>query len=84
MRTQYPIISSSEMLQVAADKLQTPDCRVLPVMEAGRLVGLFTVENLGEFVMVQSALGSPKEKTKSTDQPQSPPRDRAGLPRFIA
>jgi Zn-dependent protease/predicted transcriptional regulator len=84
MRTQYPIISSSEMLEAAAEKLRNPDCRVLPVMDAGRLVGLFTVENLGEFVMIQSALGSSIKRTRSTDQPQSSPREREGSPRLIA
>ena len=62
MRKQYPIISSCDVLQAAVEKLQDPDYHVLPVMDAGKLVGLFTLENLREFVMVQSALSSPKNE----------------------
>lgn len=83
MRTQYPFISSHEMLQAATDKLEAPDCRVLPVIDAGRLVGLFTVENLGEFVMVQSALGSPKQKPKLPASLKVCGTEK-DLPRFIA
>jgi len=38
------------------DKLKNSDCRVLPVMDKGNLVGLFTLENVGEFLLVRSAL----------------------------
>lgn len=76
MRKQYPMISSAEMLQAAVNKLQDPDCRVLPVVEEGRLVGLFTVENLVEFVMVQSALSSPKNDNKINQQTQGSASDR--------
>jgi CBS domain-containing protein len=62
MRKQYPIISSCDVLQAAVEKLQDPDYHVLPVMDAGKLVGLLTLENLREFVMVQSALSSPKNE----------------------
>jgi CBS domain-containing protein len=84
MRKEYPIISSSDALQTAVEKLQDPECRVLPVMEAGRLVGLFTLENLGEFVLVQSALSSPIIASTQQTQRTSPDRDGPRHSLFIA
>ena len=64
MRQDCPILAASDDLQVMLEKLQNSDCRVLPVVDRGRLVGLFTAENLAEFVMVQSALN----KSRISDQ----------------
>jgi Zn-dependent protease/predicted transcriptional regulator len=80
MRKECPTISSSELLQAVADKLQDPDSRVLLVMENGRLLGLFTVENLAEFVMVQTALSGTRKKAQSI-KPGSANRD--SLPKLI-
>ncbi len=67
MRKDYPILSAREMLQAALDKVQECDCRVLPVMDKGKLLGLFTLENLGEFLLVRSALAG-----KARKQPHIP------------
>ncbi|MGH9602542.1 MAG: site-2 protease family protein [Terriglobales bacterium] len=56
MCTQFPVVPASEMLPTVLDKFADPNCRVLPVLDHGKMLGLFTLENLGEFVMVQSAL----------------------------
>lgn len=80
MRKEYPTISGSEVLQAAADKFQDPDSRVLLVMENERLLGLFTVENLAEFVMVQTALTGAGKKSKPIHQEQSS-ANRDGLPK---
>jgi Zn-dependent protease/predicted transcriptional regulator len=47
---------ASEMLEVAFRRLQGCDCHTMPVLRHGTLVGLITMENVGEFVNVQSAL----------------------------
>jgi Zn-dependent protease/predicted transcriptional regulator len=64
MRQDYSIISGREMLQAALDKLQNSDCRVLPVVDRGKLLGLFTLENLGEFLSVRSALTGKADKQR--------------------
>jgi Zn-dependent protease len=45
----------SEMLEAVLARLQARDCRTLPVTEHGALVGLVTMENVGEFLMIQAA-----------------------------
>src|SRR6476469_5685536 len=82
MRKDYPAIAGSEMLQAASEKLQNPDSRVLLVMEKGSLFCLFTVENLAEFLMVQSALSGARKNPQVA--PQGPGSKRDGLPKLIA
>ncbi len=48
---------ASEMIDVAFQRLQGQDCRTMPVMRRGNLVGLLTMENVGEFLGVQTAIG---------------------------
>lgn len=57
MRRDIQIADSSDMLATAFERLQECECHSLPVMHHGRLVGILTAENVGEFLMVQSALG---------------------------
>lgn len=45
-----------ETTEVAFLRLQDCGCRTMPVLQDGRLVGMLTTENLGEFVMIQAAL----------------------------
>ncbi|MCC6484077.1 MAG: site-2 protease family protein [Armatimonadetes bacterium] len=56
MRREFQQVEASEMLETAFRRLQDCNCRTLPVKKAGALVGLLTADNLGEFVMIQSAL----------------------------
>lgn len=57
MMTDVQIADPGEMLEVAFRRLQECACRVMPVVRDGRIVGLLTMENVGEFMSVQSALG---------------------------
>ncbi|MGQ0704296.1 MAG: site-2 protease family protein [Gemmatimonadales bacterium] len=57
MRRNVPTAEASEMIEVAFQRLQGRDCPTIPVLRRGRLVGLVTMENVGEFVSVQAALG---------------------------
>jgi len=56
MRREFAAVDSHEMLDVAFARLQQGDVRTAPVTHGGRLVGLVTMENIGEFVAVQAAL----------------------------
>ena len=56
MHTNFETAEPSEMLEGVFMRLQNCDCHTMPVIRGGELVGLITTENLGEFIMVQSAL----------------------------
>jgi Zn-dependent protease/CBS domain-containing protein len=56
MTTAFDTADVREMLEQALARLQSGGCPVLPVTQNGRLVGLLTADNVGEFVMLRSAL----------------------------
>jgi CBS domain-containing protein len=59
MRTQIPAVTESMLFEKAFAVMQECRCPALPVLDStSRLVGLFTPENVGEMIMVQSALGA--------------------------
>jgi hypothetical protein len=43
------------MLEDSFRKLQGCACQTLPVLHGGKLVGLVTADNVGEFLMIQAA-----------------------------
>jgi CBS domain-containing protein len=47
---------SHDMLEKALAALHGTNSRIIPVIHDGRLVGLLTMENVGEFMMIQAAL----------------------------
>jgi CBS domain-containing protein len=56
MQREFQIADSSDMLEAAMARLQACACRTLPVVHEGRLVGLVTMDNIGEFVLIHAAL----------------------------
>ena len=58
MRRDFPIAESTEMLETVLTRLRASPGRTLPVLSRGRLIGLMTLDNVGEFVMIQSAIGA--------------------------
>jgi CBS-domain-containing membrane protein len=56
MQRDFSEADEYEMLETAFARLQTHECHTMPVTHGGRLVGLLTMENVGEFLMIQSAL----------------------------
>lgn len=60
MRNNFQTVDSSEMLEIAFARLQESDCHTLPVIHNGELVGLLTMDNLGEFIRIQGALSAAK------------------------
>jgi predicted transcriptional regulator len=56
MQRDFQVVDSSEMLETGFSRLQSCQCRTLPVTHNGRLVGLVTMDNVGEFISIQSAL----------------------------
>ena len=56
MRREFPLADSHDMLEHALPALRASGIRSIPVQHDGRLVGLLDLENVAEFMMVQSAL----------------------------
>jgi CBS domain-containing protein len=56
MRREFEMAELTEMTEGVLMRLQRCDCHTIPVTHNGRLVGLVTMENVGEFVRIQSAL----------------------------
>lgn len=58
MERDFEVIDSSEMLETTFRQMQERECHSAPVVHEGRLVGLLTMENIGEFLMITAALQS--------------------------
>ena len=56
MQREFRTAAPSEMAEPVLGRLRDCKCRTLPVLADGQLVGVFTMENLGEFMMIQTAL----------------------------
>jgi CBS domain-containing protein len=56
MQKEFETVDATEMLETAFRRLQSCECHTVPVLHRGELVGLVTMENVGEFVAVQAAM----------------------------
>jgi CBS domain-containing protein len=56
MQQEFVTADPREMVQTAFDRLQAGQCRTLPVVRDGRLLGLLTADNLAEVLMIQQTL----------------------------
>jgi CBS domain-containing protein len=77
MRRDVPMADSHQMLEQALALFQECRCRSLPVEHEGRLVGLLTMDNVGEFISIQSALreASRRAREQKGKGLSSPPSD---------
>lgn len=51
-------VDDAEMLERTFQRMREADCPALPVVHGGQLVGLVTLENIAEWMMIHSALKS--------------------------
>ncbi|RPI02241.1 MAG: site-2 protease family protein [Calditrichaeota bacterium] len=61
MDTYFLTAEITETLQNVMARLQSCRCKIMPVLRNGKLVGLLTMENIVEFLMIHAAL----KKTRS-------------------
>jgi CBS domain-containing protein len=73
MRRDVPTVDSHDMLEKALQTLAQSSGRSIPVEHNGQLVGMLTTENVGEFIMIQTALRQAKALAKSQQAPSPPP-----------
>lgn len=58
MRCEFAVLSAAEPLETALTPANVEKGLAMPVLADGRLIGLVTAENVGEFFMIRSALQS--------------------------
>jgi Zn-dependent protease/predicted transcriptional regulator len=56
IRRDFATVDDLDMLESAFAKLNGCDCHTLPVTHEGKLVGLLTMDNLGEYMRIQAAM----------------------------
>lgn len=64
MRRDIAAIDPRLRLEQALVMIRELNCRSLPVVQEGRLVGLFTLDNVGSFLSIHSALRQADRKTR--------------------
>jgi len=57
MRRHFLTADAADMIDVAFQRLQEHECHTIPVVRGGKLIGLLTMDNVGEFLRVQAAIG---------------------------
>ena len=58
IQRKFATVDYLDMLESAFSKLNDCDCHTLPVMHNGKLVGLVTMDNLGEYLRIQAAMNN--------------------------
>jgi Zn-dependent protease len=58
MQKEFVTVDSLEMLETAFTRLKDCNCHTLAVTLKGKLVGLLTMDNLGEYMRIQAAMKS--------------------------
>jgi CBS-domain-containing membrane protein len=56
MRREICVTHTRESVEHAFERLQRDECQTMPVLRDGTLVGVLTLENVGEYVMLRRAL----------------------------
>jgi len=64
MQQRFETAEPAEMLERAFHRLQTCDCHTLPVMRGEHLVGMLTMDNVGELMMVQAAVRGARQSSR--------------------
>jgi Zn-dependent protease/predicted transcriptional regulator len=69
MQQDCPAVQENEMLDRTFQIMREGRCTTLPVLRNQELVGLITLENVGELIMLQSALGNGRGAPRGVPHP---------------
>ncbi len=67
MRSTCHQVDDGDMLEGTFERMREGECSTLPVVREGRLVGMITLENVGEWMMIHSALRRTRERSLIDD-----------------
>lgn len=70
---QCPTAQRHEPLDDVLRRMQEAGCTTMPVFSGDRFVGVLTAENVGEFMMIRSAL---QQRGRTPRPPSGPPREQ--------
>jgi cation:H+ antiporter len=77
MVTGYARADAADLLDDVLSRVDSEGCSTLPVFQEGRLIGLLTAENVGEYVLIQTALAA--RRTERWTAPPPPAGRRCAL-----
>src|SRR5262249_55406708 len=81
MDRKFETADPHDMMEGVLTRMHASECPAVPVVRNGKLLGIVTSENLGEFLMIQTALKSHQrhEQHEQHEQPdKSPPPSSGG------
>lgn len=58
IQTHFSVVNHADMLETAFAKLKDCNCHTLPVVHDETIVGLVTMDNLGEYMRIQAAMNN--------------------------
>src|SRR5438552_7754753 len=61
IRREFEVVDAAHLLDTALARVQACACPALTVTSRGALVWILTMDNVGEFLLIQSALGRPRQ-----------------------
>ncbi|MBT8400133.1 MAG: site-2 protease family protein [Rhodothermia bacterium] len=67
MQQSCAVVQETEMLEDVFRQMQEEKCSALPVMSGDTLVGILTLENVGELMMINSAMTTSKARGELED-----------------
>lgn len=67
MRKDCGSVNDTDMLDAIFARMQEESCPTMPVVSEGRLAGVVTLENLGEWMMIHSALRKARARSDVSD-----------------
>jgi Zn-dependent protease/CBS domain-containing protein len=73
MRRDFQVADSHDMLEHALALLRSSNSRSIPVEREGSLVGILDMENVSEFLMIQSALRRSRQVEEAKTRPATIP-----------
>ena len=63
MQREICVTNAQESVERAFERLQRDECHTMPVLKNGSLVGVLTLENVGEYVLLRRALDARRSAT---------------------
>lgn len=65
------VLTEDDALRGCVERMRQMDCQSLPVFRGDQLVGLLTLENVGEFIMIRSATEGASSQPRAADAVQA-------------